>query len=339
MYDLYSLSNPGIVDFVRQIGGAIVVYRPVGGIGDAAMILPAITGLRKKWGDVLIIVVCIDYIDPVFRHHPDVDVVVPFTSEEIGRGDHHFFTMECQEAGSVIYRLYEPDPATIYEAEYGQYITKSRQSIFSEACEVKFRRENYKLQLTDEEKDIPRTLGLNDRYIILHLRSHDRWRDYHKITTKALLSKLYRWGKKRDIQVVTVDSTLDFEVSGVRAFHHMHLNTIFGVINGAMLLIGPDSSMVHVAGVMGQNVLGIFGPTNPMVRLQYNKARWIGSFPRCKRQYCWYRPCSKKFCLSTLRPGKIANAAINILETIGGVDNEDFTEFISQKRLKEVEAG
>jgi len=335
MLNLYSLTREGLLDYIRSVGGGIAIYRPVGGIGDAAMILPAVTALRKAWGDVPIIMICIDYIEPVFRHHPDIDVVVGFTQEEINRGDHHFFTMECSEVGCEVYKLYDPCPGVVYESEYSPYITKSRQDLFAEACDVEFDMRNYRLELTEEEKDIPNVLGLNDRYMAVHLRSHDKWRDYPKVYTKALLGKLYRWGKKQDIQIVTIDSTLSFEVKGVQAFHHMHLNTIFGILNKAMLVVGPDSSMVHLAGALGRDVLGIFGPTNPMVRLRYQKARWLGKFSRCNRQYCWYIPCSRKFCLSTLSPAKVMKSVRDILEVSGGLQNEVVENLRSTQGVEE----
>jgi ADP-heptose:LPS heptosyltransferase len=83
------------------------------------------------------------------------------------------------------------------------------------------------------------------------------------------------------------------------------------------MLIGPDSSMVHIAGALGENhdvrVLGIFGPTDPGVRLRYNKAYWMEGFDRCKRQHCWYVPCRGKFCLKTLSPSKVLGRVKGIL--------------------------
>ena len=57
MQDLYNLTRDELVEYARQIGGFIVVYRPVGGIGDAVMILPAMTGLSKVWENVPIVVI------------------------------------------------------------------------------------------------------------------------------------------------------------------------------------------------------------------------------------------------------------------------------------------
>ena len=41
MHDLHSVKHDDLLDRVKQMDGAIVVYRPVGGIGDAVMICPA----------------------------------------------------------------------------------------------------------------------------------------------------------------------------------------------------------------------------------------------------------------------------------------------------------
>lgn len=314
MYDLYSLNFEELLDYIKSIGGAIVVWRPVGGIGDAVMIMPLITTLRVEWGNsVPIIILCVDYIEPIFRHHIDVDCVISLTQEEIGRHEDRIKAARLSDAGAIIYPLYYPCPAAKYEADCNPYIDKSRQAIFAEACDVKFDGGGYNIVLDEEELNTSRDWGVNDRYIIVHLRSHDKWRDYPKILTKALLIKLVRLGKKFDFEVLSVDSVFDYDIKKVRAIHHTHLNDIMGLMSGAMMLVGPDSSMVHIAGALDINVLGIFGPTNPEVRLKYSRAYWMKGFERCGRQHCWYTPCRNKYCLKVLKPITVIKRIKNIL--------------------------
>jgi hypothetical protein len=201
MHDLYNLTREGLLDYIASIGGAIVVSRPVGGIGDGVMILPAVTGLKAEYGDVPLVVLCVDYIEPIFRHHPGVDAVISFTKNEIDNGFDRKCLLDLADTGSVIYPLYYPCPASEYESDVCPDINRSRQEIFAESCDVKFEGGGYNIILSEEEINIPNVFGIGSRYIAFHLRSHDRWRDYPSILVKALLSKLVKFGKKYDIEI------------------------------------------------------------------------------------------------------------------------------------------
>jgi len=318
MHDLYSLTFKELLEYIKSIGGAIVVWRPVGGIGDAVMILPAITGLRAEWGeDVPIIVICIDYIDPIFRHHPDVDLVIALTADEIGAGKDLTIAIRLRKTGAIVYPLYYPCPAARYEADNLPYIVTSRQEIFATNCDVSPDSRDYNFAATENDMDSISKLPLQERYIVVHLCSHDKWRDYPKILTMGMLAKLARWRKKYDIQIVTIDTNQDFGIQGVYAIRDTHLNSIIAVIQNALMVIGPDSSMVHIGGALGRNVLGLFGPTNPGVRLHYPSVHCLGKFDGCERQYCWYAPCARKYCLSTLPPVRVVGLAKTILKKEG----------------------
>lgn len=315
---IHNLEYEELLDYVRTEGG-IVVLRSVGGIGDAVMISPTFTELKKQYGDVPLVAVCVDYIDPIFRHNPAIDALITFDQEQINQGDDRRCIKDFEDAGCIIYNLRYPCPAAIYEAQYSPYIAKSRQAIFAEACDVKFNGGGYNLKLSEEEINYPKELGLNDRYIMVHLRSHDRWRDYPKILVKALISRLMSWGKRFDIQVITVDSVLDYGVKGAKGFHHVHLNIIMGLVNGAMMLVGPDSSMIHLSGALGKKTLGLFGPTSPVVRMKYGQAYWLGDFKKCGRQYCWYHPCKRSYCMKTIKPTRIVDTVDMILSNAGEI--------------------
>lgn len=303
------LTDNEVIEVVKQRGGAWVFHRPVGGIGDAVMLLPAITGLKKQVGNDLVVVSCVDYIAPIFEHHPYIDYIMSYTGEQISKGIDYRALCALQDVGSVVHRYFSPCPAAVYEAENNPDIIKPRQDIFCDHAGVKFDIDNYCLTLTDDEKDIP--LGEGMKYIVVQIRSHDRWRDYRHM--KWLLEELARVGRKKDFLVITVDSTIDPEVQGVKAYTHRNIRFILGLISGAMLLIGPDSAWIHAAGALRVPTLGLFGPTNPAVRLRYHNVHWMPRFRRCGRQYCWYQPCVWRFCLATLRPKRIVRRVKNLI--------------------------
>lgn len=305
------LTDNEIVEIVKHRGGAWVFHRPVGGIGDAVMMLPAVTALKKQVGDDLVIMSCIDYIAPIFENHPYIDYMMSYTGAEISGGNDYRTLCALQNAGSVIHRYYHPCPAAIYESEHNPDIIRPRQDIFCDHVGVRFDVDNYFLTLTEEEKDIP--LGEGMRYIVVQVRSHDWWRDYKHMNW--LLAELARVGRKRDFLVITVDSTVNPDVDGVKSYTHRSIRFVLGLISGALMLVGPDSAWIHAAGALEIPTLGLFGPTNPAVRLRYRNAYWMPpGLCRAGRQYCWYQPCVWRFCLARLRPSKIIRRVKKIME-------------------------
>lgn len=331
MHDLHRLTGEEVFELIQMEGKATVVYRPVGGIGDATMMLPAITGLREKIGNDLLVVSCVDYVAPVFRNHPDVDYVFEYDGVEISKGMDLKDLGVLKDFGSTIHRYYYPCPAAIYESKYNPYrlsdfghtlptnrnILRSRQEVFCEHVDVEFSEDNYNLNVPDEYKNIYKEFGIDGRYVIVQLRSHDEWRDYPRM--KWLLAELVRLGRKDYFQVVTIDSTQTVDIKGVISLANLNLMEVFGLFYKALLVIGPDSMACHVKGAMGGHVLGLYGPTDPSVRLKYRYAHWMIPFKKCGRQYCWYTPCKYRFCLSSkaMRPKNIIRRTRNILQEAG----------------------
>jgi len=296
---------------IRWKGGAWIVYRPVGGIGDAIMIMPAITALRKQIGDELLVVMCIDYIKSVFEHNDAIDYIMPYTELDIAKQKDIVDVAELTKMGCIVYRLHHPCPAAVYENDNCPHIYKSRQEIFAEACDVKFDINNYNFALHEDELNVPEELMLPERYVVVQLRCHDRWRNYWHM--KWFLHEIAKVGRKKDFGVVTIDAEMDYGIKDVVALHHIPLNFLFGVIKKSRLVIGPDSSFGHVGGALEVPVLGLYGPTNPHVRLKYKRAYWMPKFRRCKRQYCWYKPCKFRLCMN-FKPKAVINRALQILE-------------------------
>jgi len=214
------------------------------------------------------------------------------------------------DLGAVLLRYYNPCPAATYEAQECPKIYKPRQSIFCDFAGVVFDRDNYCFELEEEDRELQSELP--GRYVVVQLRSHDKWRDYPYVPW--LLQELVKLGKEIDFRVVTVDSTERYDVKDVISYSHLPLGDVFGVIDGCLLFIGPDSMGIHAAGALQKPSLGIFGPTNPRVRLRYYNAHWMPGFRRCKRQYCWYLPCRWKLCLRVLTARAVVRQARRIIE-------------------------
>ena len=74
------------------------------------------------------------------------------------------------------------------------------------------------------------------------------------------------------------------------------LNQVLSLVSRMRLIIAPDTAGIHLAGGVGVPILGVFGPTDPIIRLgNYQKATWMPI--NCKKHPCWYSTCKKKNCL------------------------------------------
>jgi len=309
VHSVYTPIDEEPLEAIRQAGGGYVLWRPVGGIGDAIMMLPAITALKRETEEI-IAVVCVDYIAPVIERNKYVDYVLPYDGEEISKGIDQRAMGLLYDLGAVLLRYYNPCPAATYEAATCPDIYKPRQDIFCDFADVSFDIDNYCFEVEDEDNTILDELP--ERYIVAQLRSHDKWRDYPYI--KLLLWYLVKLGKALDFTVITVDSTKKYDVKGVVSYTQTRLGYIFAIIKHSLMFVGMDSMGVHAAGALRVPSLGIFGPTDPKVRLRYYNAHWMPRFKRCRRQYCWYLPCKWRFCLRALSAKRVANQTEQIIK-------------------------
>lgn len=319
-----------VFDTILFNGGAYVIRRPVGGVGDAVMINNAITGLRNEAGeDELIVVVCIDYVASIFAANKAVDYIISFNAEEVQQGLEKAAIRRLRDCNCVVYDYYEPCPAAEYESDNSPYIltklfktvctekhiTKSRQQIFCDHIGVAFDVDNYNMYIDGEYDELVQNLGKDGRYVVVQLRSHDKWRNYPPWKTKWLLRELVKLGNKNDFGVVTLDSTQASTVKGVVSMRGTVLDLAMAVIKQSLVGIGPDSMLVHIKGAFGGHCLGLFGPTDPLMRLEYEHAHWLPPFTRCRRQPCWYTPCRFRPCLAAVpsNPGVIIDMVQTIL--------------------------
>ena len=301
---------------------SIVLYRAVGGIGDAVMIVPAITALRKEYGkDAKIVIVTIPYCAPIFFNNPDIDYVVnaeQFTGVDACRD---YF----EKLGSLFITLSNPCPSSIYEASNEPNIYRSRQELFCEACGVQYKIENNRLFVTDHDNMVARKAIPFDQYVVVHCSSNSKFRDLPHYHTDYLIKLLSERLEPSNMGVVLISH-------GWKYKHHKRKNIIrvlqpplshtIAVINNSMGLIGSDSMGIHVAGALGLPSYGIFGMTNPEMRMAYPKADWYRRYNRCHRQYCWYHPCVFRFCLKAINMKHVADDFLDFIFDLGGKYDE-----------------
>ena len=322
---LYITFN-NLLDLVRSNLKVYILYRPIPGMGDGVMVMPAITGIRKKYGkNVIIVMMGLEYVNTVFEHNDCLDFIVPYTSEEVTSNDDinkynetldksflkndYLHILKLDQMDCNLYRLEHPCPAGHHESNTLEENRRSRVELFSEACGVKFDMSNYNFKLHDYDLDANERLNLPDRYVVVGIRSSTVWKDYRFM--KWLVRKLSKMGKRFDFQVVTMDEKIQFDIKGVRGLVGQSLTDLYGVLAKSILTISNDSGYAHVAGALDVPVYGLFGPTPPHLFLRYPKVKWLPRFERCDRQFCWYLPCKHRPCLS-IHPNRIIKPVIDM---------------------------
>lgn len=298
---------------------SITLYRDVGGIGDAVMIIGAITGLRRKFGNkIKIVMATIPFVSPVFYNNPMIDWIIDSSqfdkkvngTVELGSGVdicRHIF----EKAGSTFYTLSHPCPCSAYEVineplpTRNTNILKSRQELFAEACGVQFQRGDCKIFLTKEELAISKDTVKLDRYVTMHMQSSEKARNLPKSHVKTIGQLL---SSRLGIGVVLLSNNPKLihekrqENGSIISIINAPLRQVINIIANSEMLIGIDSMGVHVAGALDIPVYGIFGPTDPEMRLDgYFNTTWHDGYNKCKRKPCWYHPCFLNCCMNAIK--------------------------------------
>jgi hypothetical protein len=208
------------------------------------------------------------------------------------------------------YRL--SDPCAIYEASNCKLnekptIAKSRQEIFCEMVDVTFSIENYNVQFSlDEEVFADDFLGMDDEcYIGVSLRSVDYWRDYRFAYLRKQPLKMWHLidviAKHHDGVVVVFDNDKIYQggQKNVKSLVCKNIRSVWSVMSRMRFGVGVDSFGVHAFGSVGVPVYGIFGPTDPRIRMKYANAFWSPEYKLCKEQYCWYKWCNRQPCINS----------------------------------------
>jgi ADP-heptose:LPS heptosyltransferase len=321
------LNNKGfsrIEDVIDDIKNhdSIVLYRDIGGIGDAVMITGAITGLRRDLGKGFkLIVATIPYVAPIFYNNPDIDWIVDSSKFDKIHGDgavnygsgKNILRSIFEKHGALFIGLSHPCPSSQYEAineplpKRKTQIIKSRQELFSEACDVKFKQGDCHLYLTEQEIDSFHKPF--DNYIVFHTKSNSRSRNLpnnHIDYLTSLLSKKFN--------VVLLSHEYKYRLDkykNVVKMDHSPLREIMTTIALSDMVVGVDSMGLHVGGGFAVPLYGIFGTIDPDMRLKaYPNASWFTGYSRCRRKPCWYHPCIFGFCMKSISMKEVSEDII-----------------------------
>lgn len=258
----------------------VVLQRKSPGIGDAIMMQPLIERLyrdnHKNFGLVTKFPDLFDGMYPVYQSSPDFAEVIDVD---------------------------EPCPCTLYESE-AKVIKKGRTQLFLEVCGYTYKGETPELRLTrlelEKSKEIKEAKGVQigvSTTSAAYGNVLDGWRDYPY--PEALAKSLSSLGHVVWMHTEPLYSKHAEDFKG-------SLRDLMIRIKSLDIMVAVDTATAHIAGALGVTVYGLFGPTDPALRIaNYPSVFWLPKYEKCGRAYCWYDPCKWRFCLQSLKPKTI----------------------------------
>jgi heptosyltransferase-3 len=185
------------------------------------------------------------------------------------------------------------------------------------------------------------------RYVVVHTPSMWPYKEWPEAHFRALVERLAGAGHQvvltrgpgepDRLRVAAMEGAAPPDLlvdAGVLGF-----GQLAGLLRGAALYIGPDTSVSHLAAACGTRVLAIFGPTNPQRWAPWPAGTQPVRFVRradvqeagrvtllqsdlhcvpCGKAGCEDHRLSPALCLPAIRPERVAAEALRLLSLDGG---------------------
>jgi len=123
-------------------------------------------------------------------------------------------------------------------------------------------------------QNILRHNNVSPKYVVIHLTPQFRYKEWPLREWEALIGKLVN----RDLNVIITGTRHGSNVgdegfSGLRGnsplvldlVDQLSLTEVASLIEGAMLFVGTDTAVTHIAASLNTPTIAIFGPSNPIV--------------------------------------------------------------------------
>jgi len=211
--------------------------------------------------------------------------------------------------------------ASLFEMVAQPQIHRNRTEIWSEHCGVSYVRGNDPpptLYLSPEESISALKASIRTgRAIGVGYASVDECRNYPHMD--ALIERLMWLGEVWVFHDKPLDELADVYSSSrsrVKLFTDIGVRELMWRVKACSVVVSPDSALVHIAGAFQIPTYGIFGPTDPLVRMWDYDVPWNAPprFRQCGRSRCWYEPCIARPCLSTLHPDTVVSDMWRLLD-------------------------
>ena len=285
----------------------ILVWRNTGGLGDIVMHSVIARRLKEKYPRSYIIYQVPEEYMVIPQHNPYVDKVQVVESPFIDGGF------------DITVKLSNPCPAAVYESIKEPNIMKHRIDLFLEAAGLDGGDRRLIYWVEDDEKRkaeefLKEKKALEGIKIGFELRSAENrrdWKDWRKLA--ELIKKEIKNSK---IFIFDHDPKSAWKNGAINVCG-WKIEDMTPIVQKLDLLICPDSGLTHLAGALGTKILGLFGPTNPLMRLNSYNADWIWLEKTCKKCPCWYIfPCGGSKCIDAITPKMVLDKVKKVLKNV-----------------------
>jgi len=285
----------------------ILTVRQLGGIGDCLSLTPVFRGLREKYPKAKIqhitggIYLGGSLVD-IFSHVPsgfidELHVIEPYDATPLRTrevwqkyyGNSPALENELLwQKADLTFDLNTPCVEYEWVAQHSpESIQKPRYQIWCEAAsvvpssykpmyEVRVDERNWATSYYQEHNLAP------DKTIGISVMACDPKRALPEAKTKDVCDKLYQAGWTPIIIHPT------FRFSEYPAFNGLRLSQLMALIEQMRSVVSIDTGILHMAGAVGTPIVGIFGSTNPRMRMGMYRGSAIDSSLLTACSPCWY---------------------------------------------------
>jgi ADP-heptose:LPS heptosyltransferase len=287
----------------------ILFYRNTRGIGDLAMMMKSVELTKQKYAKAQIDIAC--QFPRLIRDIPYIDNLFSIMEYE-----------NCNLNNFYDVIINQSKPCAEYESKVQPNIVKNRIELFCDNASFALKKAHY---AGIEWDGLPQLLWINQKQrqiasrivqnssgnrvpIGIFWRSAESWRDWYKIH-KLILAL----SKNPQYAIFCFDSDRRLDISNIYNIVKYPLDRVIGLVSQMGLIVSVDTLGIHLAGGLNIPILGIFGPTDPKIRLGgYVNASWMPI--KCKTHPCWYKPCRKLTCFRKMSVLKTYDKIKQLLE-------------------------
>lgn len=257
----------------------VAIYRHTA-FGDQLIMTGLTQWLHIKWPDARIFYACSPMVGDIWRWNPTVEYIgQPMTLEFVDSMTDHIFFEGMFENDS------EPDQLNCYDAMF------RRAGFDPRNVPTKFKRPHLYFN-QQEEKFHGELRGKHGDFIVYHWSSSNPNRMYppaQSIATLQLLSEAFAWPicvvgtciPEEKEEYVLPPGCVDMRNATPK------FRTIINYVAASTLVIGPDSSVVHVAGALAKPCISLWGLFHPNDRIKY----YENTYPIVGFSACPHAPC------------------------------------------------
>lgn len=286
----------------------VVLLRQLGGLGDWLMATPAILGLREKYPDYDVHVItsdvyCKGALLTLAKHNPLIKKVHDihpgdFTTANTLRHQPQFLGAKDILQHPVVVKsrgFFDINTACIdYENSYHS-VAKTRTEIWCDACRVapSSMFPIYKVKAGERAgaRRFLKHAGIPKRATLVGVSPSSM--DDSRSLTQGKFYELLRAMIEADLWPVVIGSKFPAVHERLTFVPDLPIEQSCALIAELTAFIGVDSGPIHIAGSMGVPVIGLFGPTDPAMRLRYYDGFGFDSRALVSCAHCWYKtPCT-----------------------------------------------